>query len=301
MIISHETPLCLLHESEKFNDYDYALVHLFDKYPTYHQYFIDMLRKGRRVILDNSVFELGTAWDMHEFVDRVIDLGPTEYIIPDVFDDHDQTLANAERWFKDYRKEISHFKSIGVAHGRTLAELYDCYIKMGQMCNKVAIPYHSAAFQEVPPSQYFESTLRHTIGKDEALALGRRYFLTMLANRGELVNTHLLGGTLPSEFSYYHKTNMSAIVSIDTSLPIAHAIEGVAYDPDRGTVKKSSVKIDKVFDIDHVDYDLVYWNVSCFRLIATGKLTYYKPEMRAKQQLKGFINEDVDGTTKVPL
>ena len=29
--VSHETPLCLLGDSEKFNDYDYCLPHLLDE------------------------------------------------------------------------------------------------------------------------------------------------------------------------------------------------------------------------------------------------------------------------------
>ena len=35
-LISHEVPLSLLEMSRWFNDYDYALVHLFEDYPHYY-------------------------------------------------------------------------------------------------------------------------------------------------------------------------------------------------------------------------------------------------------------------------
>ena len=35
MLISHEVPKCLFEKSLDFNDYDYALVHLFDEDPEY--------------------------------------------------------------------------------------------------------------------------------------------------------------------------------------------------------------------------------------------------------------------------
>ena len=63
MLISHEVPISILQESRKFNDYDYALVHLFETEPEYYDYFVDSLKQGRKVILDNSIFELGTAFD----------------------------------------------------------------------------------------------------------------------------------------------------------------------------------------------------------------------------------------------
>ena len=31
MLVSHESPLCLLEKSRTYNDYSYALVHLFEK------------------------------------------------------------------------------------------------------------------------------------------------------------------------------------------------------------------------------------------------------------------------------
>jgi hypothetical protein len=66
--ISHESPLCLLEKSREYNDYDYALVHLFEKYEQYYNFFAKSLKLGRRVILDNSLFELKESFDPEKFM-----------------------------------------------------------------------------------------------------------------------------------------------------------------------------------------------------------------------------------------
>jgi hypothetical protein len=42
--VSHEVPRCLLYDSENFNDYDYALVHLLEEDETYREYFLEAPR-----------------------------------------------------------------------------------------------------------------------------------------------------------------------------------------------------------------------------------------------------------------
>ena len=69
--ISHEVPRCLLTASPEFNDYDYCLPHLLDIDEEYKQYFINARDKGRYVIMDNSLHELGEAYNskrlLHSF------------------------------------------------------------------------------------------------------------------------------------------------------------------------------------------------------------------------------------------
>ena len=48
--VSHEVPLQLLGLSETFNDYDYCLPHLLDKYPEYEAYFRQAKEKGRYIM-----------------------------------------------------------------------------------------------------------------------------------------------------------------------------------------------------------------------------------------------------------
>ena len=61
--VSHEVPIELLETSKTFNDYDYCLPHLLDQYPLYEQYFRQAKKEGRYIIMENSLHELGEAYD----------------------------------------------------------------------------------------------------------------------------------------------------------------------------------------------------------------------------------------------
>ena len=68
MLVSHESPIAILEESKSYNDYDYALVHLFESQPEYYSFFKQSLLAGREVLLDNSIFELGEAFDPKKYI-----------------------------------------------------------------------------------------------------------------------------------------------------------------------------------------------------------------------------------------
>ena len=44
MYVSHESPISFLEQSRSYNDYDYALVHLFETHPKYYQFFKDSIK-----------------------------------------------------------------------------------------------------------------------------------------------------------------------------------------------------------------------------------------------------------------
>ena len=96
--ISHEVPRCLLYDSENFNDYDYALVHLLEEDETYREYFLEARNKGRYIILDNSLHELGHAYNDAGLLKWVEELRPNEFIIPDVWEDRNASVVNARKW-----------------------------------------------------------------------------------------------------------------------------------------------------------------------------------------------------------
>ena len=58
MKISHELPLSLMHHGYEWNDYDYMLPHLIDKYMQYEIYFLKARKDGRFIIMDNGLFSV---------------------------------------------------------------------------------------------------------------------------------------------------------------------------------------------------------------------------------------------------
>lgn len=227
MIVAHEAPLHLMDWVRRRTDYDYALVHLFED-PAhgkeYYDFFVDSLNMGRTVILDNSIFELGKAFDMEKFLEWVVQLRPTEYIIPDVLDDMEGTLENVEKW----RKLSSGYKldrtSIGVVQGKTFGDMMECYKGLLPYCDKIAISFNCEAY-----SEYFNQK-GIWLPKEHVWMYGRVQFLNLLMRERFFdpnVPIHLLGLALPQELLYYRYC--TSIKSVDSSSPIMHGLEGITY------------------------------------------------------------------------
>jgi hypothetical protein len=262
MLISHEVPKCLFKESLTFNDYDYALVQLCDKDPEYLAFYKESVKKGRHVLLDNSIFELGEAYDNEQFAKWVNELRPTEYIVPDALEDADKTVKQMEQWNRNYKDMPG--KKIGVIQGKTPDELADCYVYMDQHADvdKIAISFDYSLYEEIVPHE----------NKYMSWMLGRA---AMLANllKGGVINTkkphHLLGCGLPQEFALYR--DYKWIESVDTSNPIVHGIKGTKYEYG-GLQTKESIKLVDLLDVDITNeqlYDINH-NVSYFRKYANG-------------------------------
>ena len=264
MKISHESPLSLLNTSRFYNDYDYALVHLFESEPEYYQFFVDSLAKGRHVILDNSIFELGTAFDSDRYAHWINELKPTEYIIPDALEDTLKTMDNALDFMEKHPNLPG--KKIGVVQGKNYTDLVNCYLYMDSVirADKIAISFDYSYYQEVYPHS----------NKWVSFAMGRVNTLTRLLNDG-VINTekphHLLGCALPIEFMFYRE-GFEWLDSLDTSSPIVHGLLGTMYEPG-GLIHKQSIKLVDLLKSVPTDEQMkcINHNLSLFTSYVTGK------------------------------
>ena len=100
--ISHEVPFCLLEKSREFNDYDYCLPHLMDENEEYRNFFYESKKIGRYIIMDNSLHELGEAYNTSRLLLWIDEIKPDEFIVPDVWEDYAASIRNA--------RSISKFK-----------------------------------------------------------------------------------------------------------------------------------------------------------------------------------------------
>ena len=104
--IAHEAPIDIFEEVQRVTDYDYALVHLLEQNGRYRDTFERAVKKGREVILDNSIFELGAAFDPTKYFHAIKKLNPSWYIIPDALEDCNQTLQNFWGWWEHLGREL---------------------------------------------------------------------------------------------------------------------------------------------------------------------------------------------------
>ena len=235
MLVSHETPIEFLGRSRKYNDYDYALVHLFETNPEYYSFFKVSKTLGREVLLDNSIFELGEAFDTKKFVKYVEELEPSYYVVPDVLEDSQKTRSSFHKFLIDY-SDLPGLK-IGVVQGKTYQELVDCYKYMSDHADYIAISFDYSWYQTIIANAKFDK-----VYPLEKQCRGRPRFISML-QEDEIWNYdkphHLLGCSLAKEFKHY--TQEKSIRSLDTSNPVVAGILNKRYLKGIGLLDKPSV------------------------------------------------------------
>ena len=255
MKIAHEAPLSIFDRVQEMTDYDYALVHLFEENEEYYNKFVEARDKGREIILDNSIFELGIAWDSDRFAYWVEKLKPTWYIVPDVLDNKNATLNSFNKFVQKYPDLPG--KRIAVAQGSTYEELVECYVILANndKVDKVAMSFNHPFFQDMGlENKYFN------------MMAGRQHTIARMIEENVINKNkphHLLGCGLPQEFEQY--VGYDWIDSIDTSNPVMHGIKGIRYF-DGGLNDKESLKMFTIMEEDVLaSWDDIVYNIDRFR------------------------------------
>jgi hypothetical protein len=243
--VSHELPINMLDKSFEINDYEYCLPHLLDQNEAYRKHFEDAKESGSYIIMDNSLHELGKAYDTDRLLHWIDVLEPNEFIVPDVWQDQTATLVNSKHWMSVELPENT--TKIAVVQAQSYHEAYECYdILKTQGYEKIAFSYGADWYAEEFPHP------NPLVGK----MMGRIMTISKMYKSG-LINkndrVHLLGCALPQEFGYY--ADFPFIESIDTSNPIIHGLQGVKYNS-LGLLNKESIKIDQIDK--EIDTDVLY-------------------------------------------
>lgn len=264
VLIAHEAPKSIFWEVEKYTSYSYALVHLFEEDPEYLNLFKEAVRKGREVILDNSIFELEKAFDPDRFAYWVNELRPTWYIVPDTLEDGVSTVQQMEQWNKTYADNV-YGKKIGVVQGKTYEEIKACYQYMDKVsgADMIAISFDYS---------YYTASFAHP-NKYVSWMLGRVKLLGDLVRDG-IINEdkkhHLLGSSLPQEGLFYRQYPW--IYSMDTSNPVVHGIKAIEYS-EVGLWSKESQKLVELINTpqEEIDLNKVLYNIHKFNYFWNGK------------------------------
>lgn len=256
--VSHEVPFCLLEKSREFNMYDYLLPHLMDENEEYRNFFYKSKEMGRYIVMDNSLHELGTAYNTERLLYWINEIKPEEFIVPDVWEDKDASVRNAKLWSQIELPDG--VMKVAVVQAKSYHEAMLCtqaYKDFGY--KKIAYSYGASYYNEMCPHP----------NKDLGKAIGRFTVISQLLKDKILTDTdrvHLLGTASPIEFGMYK--NMKCIESIDTSNPIMAAIGEIPYTK-MGLYMKPLANMNKYQDIslEFVNEDLVEYNVQMFREI----------------------------------
>lgn len=256
----HEAPTSVFDKVQAVTDGDYFLVHLYETHPDYLQKFYQAREQGRETILDNSIFELGEAFDMKKFANWVERTQPTWYIVPDVLESSYGTLYNLRKWNDTYADRFVDSKKIVVVQGKTYDEIVRCYSEIATTgdADMIAISFDYSYYEDSVPNP----------NKYMSWMLGRVKLLGDLAADGvidEKKPHHLLGVALAGEGLFYKQYPW--LYSIDTSNPVVHGIKGIEYEPGRGLLWKQSQKLHEMITLPEakIDWETVAYNVEEFK------------------------------------
>jgi len=238
--ISHELPINMLNKSYDINDYEYCLPHLLDQNEEYKNHFYKAKKDGRYIIMDNSLHELGEAYDTDRLLYWIEELEPNEFIVPDVWQDQTATLVNAKYWMNGYKLPKNTIK-VAVVQAKNYSEAVSCYniLSTHHGYKKIAFSYGADWYADEFPHP------NPLVGKmmGRIMTISKMYKSKVISKSDRV---HLLGCALPQEFRYYK--DFPFIESIDTSNPIIHGLEGIKYSSN-GLFTKSNTKIDKIGNI----------------------------------------------------
>ena len=252
--ISHEVPICLLDDSLDFNDYQYCLPHLLDQDEDYRKFFYEAKKDGVYIIMDNSLHELGVAYDESRLLHWINELKPNEFIVPDVWQDTNASIVNARKWSTIILPEG--VTKVAVVQAQNFLDATICYQTYKDLgYKKIAFSYGA---------EYYLDHSNHP-NKNLAKALGRIQVVSRMYDMGLITpndRVHLLGCQVPQEFSWYK--DMPFIETLDTSNPIMATLDGIQYGRNGLTEKPKSNMNDNFYTTD-IDYNLLDWNLRMFR------------------------------------
>ena len=265
--VSHESPITLLPESILYNDYQYCLVHLMEEEPEYRDWFLGRYKAKRpdgEILLDNSIFELKEAFDSEKYAEWCEKIKPNYYIVPDVLESADGTMANFKAFTKDYKNLPG--ATIGAVQGKTWTDVVDCYRFMSAHADYIAISFDFSMYNVTGFNRLIdnEKLMRQTTG--------RQNLVKRLIDEGWWdwdKPHHLLGASLAREFKWYVNNNIYNIRSLDTSNPVVAGLLGYPYQGDFGLSHKPSQLL---ADLIHADPDedskeIIRYNTKMFKSI----------------------------------
>ncbi len=264
---SHESPISILQESLSYNDYGYALVHLFETHPEYYNFFKKLVdTTDIPVLLDNSIFELGKSFDPKKYVEWIDKLQPNWYIVPDVLESASDTMQQWKDWELKFGDNTDALR-IGVVQGRDWNELVKCYNFMKDRADYIAISFDYNYYQAIGLVEDDWAEIKLT-----KFCSGRKRFIRQLIDEGHWCwekPHHLLGCSLAREFKYYVNNNVYNIKSVDTSNPVVAGIKGLRYNDDMGLYKKPKTLLADLIEhkVDDTQLEAIYYNTNMFKKI----------------------------------
>lgn len=259
----HECPLYLMRDVDKYNDYNYCLLHHWIRDDISGSLYRNWFKISTKdIILDNSLYELGSfdkvGIGYEGYVKVIKEVNPTYYIIPD---DRDFKRNNEifDNWWNNYHTtQLNEYKTMGVLHGTVLEKL-KTFHNIEHKVDIIGVPIEPNTFGVKHSNNDF---VNETID---------RYLLVSELVKSGCKKIHLLGMKIPLEISLNYPIE---VISMDTSNPILHGLVGVEYSQ-YGLDKKHNTMIHDIWSnmiFNRVAISKAYDNANIFQNLKRNKI-----------------------------
>jgi hypothetical protein len=248
----------MLDDSLKYNDYQYILPHLMDKYPLYNNFMLNYVGKPNSfIIMDNGLFE-GVTHTHEDLLEKINLIKPNIFIVPDEWNDSVNTYKNAKYWYNILKDKVpTTTKFMVVMQGENVSDVELLYAK----CKDLG--YAHFAFNH--SSIMYQNMFSHP-NKLVNQMIGRQHIINVLRNKHVIENNdyiHLLGCSLPQEGLFYKDAFYDFINSVDTSSPIINGALNVRYT-EFGLTTKPTTKIEDIL-INQEMNPYIKYNIKKFK------------------------------------
>lgn len=252
MKLAFITPTAYLEEFSSQGDFYLALAHLVDDdgnndYARFHRREAE---QGRRVILDNGLFE-GAQVSTDQLLRRAEAIGASVVCAPDVLFDCKGTIKAFKQFIRDKQEHGLVCDVMGIPQADNPVDWWECFQFMQSQsdCDMVGLSILS-----IPKSFASAAGARsgHAITDSRVYLIRELYALSVLSGT-RLKPMHLLGlGSSYMDVVAANHLLPRDIVSNDSSSAFVHGMNGVIYD-DEGRLTEGKIEKKLHFDIVSVD------------------------------------------------
>lgn len=194
----------------------FAITRVFAADQLYRNFYLDQVRRGRWVILDNPVHE-NMPISEDEFLGVATTLQPSVAVLPDVIDDMAKTVANAKRLAGELKYRCPDTLPMVVPHGVAHDEFLECAHQLATA---------------VSGTGFIGMTLERRL-KDDRLACFRRAYRVRLlraeSHHFDGMRIHYLG--ISEEANEFTTGELGLVYSADSSKFAVRALTHTEQDP----------------------------------------------------------------------
>lgn len=221
--LAFEIPTSCLPRFSKMTNYDFALTHLVEKDEIYAKFYLSQSEKGRWIMLDNSVFELGVAVEYARIIAAANKIKAHCVIAPDVLANGKETCVRSLDFIDFVKKANYPYEVAIVIQGNSFEDWLNCYKCLSiipeakRICVNFKLDFEvpNEVKQKTKTQMWFERRIRlfEYLVQNNLIVENKEY--------------HLLGASDCVEFRFLKKYPF--ITTADTSSPVVHGINNIIY------------------------------------------------------------------------